>query len=121
MIRIGSSLVLAALIVVFAARLGVTVGLGAHPSWAQSVALFAVVPGVVLALIAMRWPRPGFVLAALGAAGGGVAAWAGKAAFAASYAENGLAGQFWHAGWIVACAGAIAIVALVLARLLPRG
>ena len=47
----------------------------------------------------------------------GAATW-GKAAFAASYAENGFAGQIWYFGWIAAAAGATATIVSLLLR--PR-
>ena len=54
-------------------------------------------------------------LAALTAAGA-AAAYFGKAEFAASFAENALAGRFWHIGWIVTATGA---AGLITAALLP--
>lgn len=81
--------------------------LGAHPWWADKVIWIGLPIG--LALVGLAWvlsiPRNlqlvGFTLFALAAF---LAAQGGKTQFAASYAEDLLAGQIWYFGWVVTCA-----------------
>lgn len=83
--------------------------LGAHPFWATKVLLIGAPIGIALALLARPAPyRLRLVtLAALTCVAFGVTYY-GKTAFAASYAEDHLAGQFWFFGWITTCALATA-------------
>ncbi|WP_152618567.1 hypothetical protein [Leisingera sp. ANG-Vp] len=96
--------------------LNLTAGLGAHPWWAAKVIWLGALPGLALALAAWRLQLPRW-LAAAGfagfAAGAYTVASAGKTRFAASYAEDLLAGQFWYFGWIAVCALAAAALATV--------
>lgn len=102
-----------------AALLGLTREMGAHPFWAISVVAIGAPVGIALAfgLRALRAPRlvsvVSFVLLA-------VAAFAishlGKTAFAASYAENALAGRAWYFGWIAAATFVTAALAAALTR-----
>ena len=116
----AGALLAAALAVWAAGQAGVTVRLGAHPFWAREVPLMGLVLAVPIALVGF-W-RPGLAgsLALVCLIAGAVSARLGKAAFAASYAENALAGQFWFFGWIVLSGGAVALIAVGLARLRPR-
>ncbi len=86
--------------------MNLTAGLGAHPWWAGKVIWLGALPGLALALAARLLHLPRWLAAAgfavFGAAAFAIAA-AGKAQFAASYAENLLAGKFWYFGWIAVC------------------
>ncbi len=91
--------------------------LGAHPWWSQSVILIGLPIGVILAGI---FARTGVghltqLLITTGLAGlsFGIATW-GKARFAASYAEDVLAGQMWYVGWIATCALTAAFIASLM-------
>ena len=108
--------IFAALVVILAANSGLTETLGAHPFWAISVAWIGVPIGLVLALtsktLGVAWLlRVAFFLLCV------VAAYAlaalGKERFAASYAEDRLAGQMWYFGWVAStCAGTALIAAI---------
>ncbi len=119
--RWQAGVLLAAALAVWAAgQAGVTVRLGAHPFWARDVPLTGLILAVPIALVGFWRPGLAAALALVCLIAGAVSARFGKAAFAASYAENALAGQFWFFGWIVLCGGAIALIAVGLARLRPR-
>lgn len=99
---------------------GLTARLGAHPWWAGQVVWIG--GGAGLALAAMlawagqargRWIS---LLLLLGLGALALAAY-GKARFAASYAEDALAGQFWYFGWIAGMAGLAGCLALGVVRL----
>jgi len=90
-------------LVMVGTHLGLTGLLGAHPFWAVKVGYIGALVGLVLA-VGFWWMRVGFGLKLTLAAGllilaAGVAA-LGKARFAASYAEDALAGKMWFFGWI---------------------
>ncbi len=79
---------------------------GAHPFWAEKVIWIGAPIGLFAFVITNRFALViqailGFAVAALAS----LAAVQGKAIFAASYAENALAGQAWYFGWIGVCAG----------------
>lgn len=96
---------------------GLPVLLGAHPWWADKVLVIGLAAGIALALLARAtgWPRGRRGLALLIATGAAFAlASYGKARFAASYAEDGFAGQMWFLGWIATCTCATATVASFL-------
>lgn len=112
--------VLAALAAVAVAAGSAIEALGAHPFWAGSVPLIGLALALPLYAAALRWPLPGLASAVCAVICGALAARFGKAAFAASFAENALAGRAWYLGWIVLCAGAIALTAMVFLRLLRR-
>ncbi|MGI9507507.1 MAG: hypothetical protein ACR2RE_31095 [Geminicoccaceae bacterium] len=94
---------------------GVTSYFGAHPvAWPFQVALIGAPLGAIIAIIAgpvlpSKTPRVILFLALLLAAWG--LAHYGKLGFAASYAEDRLAGQFWYYGWIATCAMATSVLA----------
>lgn len=104
----------------FAATLAYVTGLpqilGAHPWWADKVILLGLPIGIGLATtawalgISRRMRLMGFALLTLTAFG---VAHSGKLQFAASYAEDMLAGQAWYFGWIATCALAAATLASV--------
>jgi hypothetical protein len=102
------------------AWLGLTSYLGAHPvAWPIKVALIGAPIGAIIAIAA------GFVLpskpariglfSALLIAAFGVAHY-GKVEFAASYAEDQLAGKFWYFGWIATCAMATSVLTSLASR-----
>lgn len=109
--------VLAGGIVVIAAHYGIPKSLGAHPFWAIEIAWIGVPIGLVLAfaLRALRWRWSTRVLTFLVLLTiAGTAAHQGRLAFAASFAENELAGQLWYTGWIASAASAAALLASIL-------
>jgi hypothetical protein len=107
---LATTLVLAALAYMLdLPRLG-----GAHPWWSQKVILIGLLPGLAIAaalsLTGLR--KPGRVgLVAVGTAVAVAITIVGKTRFAASYAEDALAGQMWYFGWIATCALCTALVA----------
>ncbi len=112
------SYLFAAAVVILAANYGIPKSLGAHPFWSTKIALIGVPVGLVLAVLIRKvsWPRRlGICLIALFLAA--VAAHQGRLVFAASFAENHLAGLFWFYGWIAVAA---ATTALIAALLTPR-
>ena len=119
MSRIISAVLLGAIIPVAAAFVGVNQALGAHPYWAMSTALIGVPFGLVWALILFRRIPRWFLILSLASitALGIAAAWYGKTQFAASYAEDVLAGRFWYYGWFLIPAG---VAGLITAVLLPQ-
>jgi hypothetical protein len=110
---------IAAAITVALAQFGASQALGAHPFWAAQIGWIGAGVGLVLAglVLVLGWPRRKLAaLAALLTVAAYAAAYFGKAEFAASYAENQLAGQFWYFGWIAAATGQTLTLALALAR-----
>ena len=79
---------------------------GAHPWWSTQVIWIGVPIGLALAgLVTWRAPLswlPIVILVALTLAAFAIGA-DGKSRFAASYAENVLAGRVWYFGWIATC------------------
>jgi len=91
--------------------------LGAHPWWSQTVTVIGLIPGLALAAILNRIGLSRVTaVAGTGAAmlAAGVIARTGQTRFAASYAEDTLAGQMWYFGWIATCGLAAALVAAAL-------
>ena len=91
--------------------LGLTQRFGAHPQWAETVLLIGAPGGLALGymLYSVGLPRPLRVVFAAAAAGTAFyLAREGQAAFAASFAEDQVAGQLWFFGWIAACMGGAA-------------
>ena len=104
------------LLVIVSANAGLVEMLGGHPFWSISVAWIGVPIGLALAIGAksagLGWRiRVIVFLVCLIAAY--AAAFFGKQQFAASFAEDRLAGQFWYFGWIAATAAAAALVAAI--------
>ncbi|MGV8951388.1 MAG: hypothetical protein ACOH2M_09820 [Cypionkella sp.] len=109
-----AALVAAAAIPVLLAYSGATTWLGAHPWWSVSIAWIGAPIGLALAMpaVAIGLRRPPVIAAAATVLVlAGLSAHFGKAEFAASFAENGLAGRFWYFGWI----GVMAALTLMLA------
>ena len=109
----------AAVLILALSHLGLTNALGAHHFWSAKVAWIGAPIGMVIALILTRLPaRFGILLSLAGAIIAGATAHYGKLQFAASYAEDRLAGQLWYFGWIATAATATALIALVLYQIL---
>ncbi|MDI3336001.1 hypothetical protein QKW60_06255 [Defluviimonas aestuarii] len=107
-----------AFFIVFAcAGMGLSERLGAHPFWAVKIGWVGGTVGAGMALVLMlaRVP-PGWRLAlgAIGAVAAFAAAKIGAARFAASYAEDALAGRFWFFGWICVAAALVVMLQAVL-------
>ena len=107
------------------AHYGIPKSLGAHPFWDIKIAWIGAPIGIVLAFItrALKWRWPTrmlifMVLLVIAA----FAAHQGRLQFAASYAENQLAGQFWFLGWVACAAFTAALIAAVMTpgRILPK-
>lgn len=110
------ALIGAVAIVAAVAAGGGSEALGAHPFWAAKTGIIGAAIGggaaIVLAVLRVRpVVRIGLGMAVLAA--GYAAARLGADRFAASYAEDALAGKMWFFGWIGAPAG----LCLVLAAL----
>ena len=113
-----SPYLIAAIVVITAANFGMSKLLGAHPFWSVKIAWIGVPIGLILAFLIRSRPwskRVGLFAVLL--AGAAAAAHYGRLAFAASFAENALAGQAWYFGWIGV---AIFTSALITTILTPR-
>ncbi|MDA5558484.1 hypothetical protein [Shimia sp. MMG029] len=89
--------------------------LGAHPWWSQKTLLIGTPIGLILASIARLKLSTFAQITAFGAATllAFAAARYGQLQFAASYAEDQLAGQAWYFGWIfTAISGAAFLTAI---------
>lgn len=87
--------------------------LGAHPFWAVKVIWIGAAIGLLVSLALWRLPRlAGLSVAGLASIASFGAAHIGKTRFAASYAEDALAGQMWYFGWIATCACIVALAAV---------
>ena len=99
------------------AHYGIPKSLGAHPFWDIKIAWIGAPIGLILAFITRalnwRWPSRMLIFIVLLAIAG-LAAHQGRLQFAASYAENQLAGQFWYLGWIANAAFSAALIVSVL-------
>lgn len=119
----AAAVLLALAVTVAAAWFGLTRALGAHPFWDVQVALIGAPLGV-MAAVALRATRvppiAGLVLWGAVAVAAALAAWWGKTGFAASYAEDRVAGLFWYYGWIGACAGFAAAIYSAARLVTPR-
>ena len=109
------ALIAPAALALLALALNLTQSLGAHPWWAQTVILIGLPLGLILAVLLSRWTASWRIaMVVLGTGAAFAAATLGKARFAASYAEDALAGQIWYFGWIATCALASALFATAL-------
>lgn len=106
---------LAAAVTLILAHLGASQALGAHPFWDTKIAWIGAPIGALLGLVLPRKTRTILGLALLTAAALGLAHY-GKTQFAASYAEDRLAGQFWYFGWIATAALFTATLATLARR-----
>jgi len=111
---------LAAVVVLVAAYFGATQALGAHPWWAFDVALYGVVPGLVLTVVLSKLPRAGVYWAMFDLAVSAGLVWWGKRGFVASSGDDSFAGSVWFFGWIAVCACAVAVLALTALRVRGR-
>lgn len=106
--------IFAAIVVILSANAGATQVFGAHPFWSVTVAWIGTPLGLIAALAlkaaGLRWLARVAIFSVLLALAYAVAS-VGKANFVASYAEDGLAGTMWHAGWIATTASAAALIA----------
>lgn len=93
---------------------------GAHPWWSDTVILIGLPIGVLITALLSRLAMPKAAKVSLMGIGTlatlGIAQ-AGKARFAASYAEDTFGGQMWYVGWIATCA---LLAALIATTLWPR-
>ena len=114
--------VAAGALVLGAAYLGLAQWLGAHPWWATQVAWIGAPIGLVIAalMVTRRSWRPLGASAILTLIAFGAAS-LGKARFAASYAEDMLAGQIWYWGWIATALFAAATLTLLIGRVIGAG
>lgn len=106
--------IFAALVVILSANTGVTQWLGAHPFWSVKVAWFGTPLGLILAILAKRaglaWlTRTAIFLLCLAVAY--AIALSGKERFAASFAEDAIAGRMWFFGWVATTGFSAAAIA----------
>ncbi|MGB5837153.1 MAG: hypothetical protein WBH14_08890 [Albidovulum sp.] len=107
------ALAFAVLVVLAAAVMGLPELLGAHPFWGQKTAAIGAAIGAGLACVltithVRNGVRIGIATGALAVAF--ACAKIGAARFAASYAEDAVAGQMWFLGWIGVAAGACLLI-----------
>lgn len=108
-----------ALFAVFAAGaiLGLPEALGAHPFWAVRAGVIGSAIGAAC-LILLLWLGLSsgriLVLSGICLILSSGAAWFGKRAFAASFAEDVLAGRFWFFGWFAIAASLFVLVGILL-------
>lgn len=97
---------------------GVPQWLGAHPFWAMDAARFGGILGCLgylgLRLVGVP-PRALLSLALVGLVASIASAVIGKCVFAASFAEDAIAGRFWFFGWFGVCA-CVALIGCVIVR-----
>ncbi len=99
--------------------------LGAHPWWSQNTLLIGAPLGLILATLSglkLR-PLPLTLTFAITTALAFATAKYGQTQFAASYAEDALAGKLWYFGWIAtgaALTAAFTALAKALRRTKPR-
>ncbi|SLN77753.1 hypothetical protein ROA7023_04498 [Roseisalinus antarcticus] len=108
---------------VAASLAGLPEALGAHPWWAQQSGIIGGAGGAVLWLVLRRagLSFAALVVVAVAALLASVAAaYFGKQVFAASFAENALAGRFWYFGWFAISGFVALLIATVVARVLRR-
>ena len=102
---------------------GGTLAFGAHPWWALKVGYLGTAIGVPVWLGMRALGASGrvrLVLAATALLVAMVATGVGKPRFAASFAEDALAGRFWFIGWIAVMAAAFAVIATLAGTMLGR-
>ena len=106
---------MAAAFVLVTAHWGGSRLLGAHPFWAEKIAWIGAPFGLFVALLLRHrsWFNRIVAFAVLLSISG-AAAHFGRLRFAASFAEDQLAGQFWFFGWIAVAAFLTALIAAAL-------
>ncbi len=106
-------LILAACVMALVAYFDLPKAFGAHPWWSVKTVLIGTPIGLILALVASFTPVPPLgrllTFTALLALAYGLAFY-GKTQFAASYAEDALAGKLWYFGWLGVSSALAAIV-----------
>lgn len=100
----------AALIMVALIALDIARPLGAHPWWSQKTLLIGAPLGLILAtLLGLKLrPLPLTITFAVATALTFATAKYGQTQFAASYAEDALAGKLWYFGWIATAVFSVA-------------
>ena len=118
LISITAPYFVAAGMVLIAASWGASRMLGAHPFWSSKIAWIGVPIGLLIALACRRlsWTKRLFAFSILLALSAGAAHF-GRLRFAASFAEDRLAGNMWFFGWIGV---AVFLTALIAAILTPK-
>ncbi len=120
--EIATALIIASILMA-ASALGLTEALGAHPLWAVKTGAIGSSVGLLI-YAGLRWAgmRAGSIaiLGGLALILAGFAAMQGKSLFAASFAENALAGRFWYFGWFTLMAALCMTLCALAARALPR-
>ena len=109
----------AAIVLIAAGHLGLTRALGAHPFWALKVVWVGLAAGVVIYGLSCLWSGGWWaklVLAGIGLGASYGVASLGKARFAASFAEDFLAGRMWYFGWMAVSCFAFVVLALLMSR-----
>ena len=94
--------------------LGLTLALGAHPWWADKIILLGLGLGLLLSVLlwSLRLSKAvRLVILTVLSLGAYATAYTGKSRFAASYAEDAVAGQMWYFGWIATCTFVLALLA----------
>ncbi len=102
------------------ALIGLPETFGAHPFWARQAGILGTLGGLICYAL-LRFAGIGPVFLALAATAvltaSGLAAHFGKAAFAASYAEDQLAGRLWYFGWHFGTGSAQVMLASLASRI----
>ena len=115
--------VVAVLLVLGAAVLGLNEAAGAHPWWAVRSGIIGGVIGIA-GFSGLRWlavPRLWvMVLGVVIFAAAMAAAYLGKQAFVMSIGEDVSAGKLWYFGWFGVSAGAVVTIAALLAGVMRR-
>lgn len=107
---------MAAILLLVSIWLNLPEAFGAHPFWSGQVLFIGGMIGIIAAsafavfAIDLKLIIPLAIFDSLFFFGA-VAAYFGKSAFAASYAENSFAGSAWYFGWIALAAGLSGLIA----------
>lgn len=114
--EIATGLVVA-VVLIGSAKYGLTQQLGAHPFWSFKVGYIGVGIGMVLyllqAFVRLRWGIKAVWLVIFVWCAAGIT-FVGKIRFAASYAEDLIAGRMWFLGWIAGVALAYVLIVHLL-------
>lgn len=114
---------IAALVILAFVFFGGSVTLGAHPFWGMKIAYFAIAAGVLMSTLAtlagQRSQLQLVTFATLLVISIAVTLY-GKTQFAASYAEDDVAGKLWFFGWIAGLAASFSIITALIAIRLNR-
>lgn len=116
-------LIVAAILTIGAVYSGLPEWLGAHPKFAEKIAIGGALSGAVLAVLVRYWRAVPVVKAGLAGLALFLAftvAKVGGNRFAASFAEDAFAGKMWFFGWIATGAAGFLVVFLLFGLLMPR-